>query len=141
MLHNNGPRKISMAKKTVKAVDSHVGALVRKRRMALGMSQAKLGDAIGLTFQQVQKYEKGANRISSSRLVQIANVLDVPPTFFFEGAPSALRGPAKKQDSMDDISEFVASKDGGALMKAFVNLPKDIQHILVKLVEKIAANE
>jgi transcriptional regulator with XRE-family HTH domain len=80
-----------MAKKDIKEVDSHVGALVRDRRMALGMSQTALGEAIGLTFQQVQKYEKGVNRIGSSRLVQIANALKVSPTFFFDGAPTALK--------------------------------------------------
>ena len=69
-------------------VDVHVGARVRLRRTLLGMSQEKLGDAIGLTFQQVQKYERGANRIGASRLFHLSKVLDVPVSFFFEDMPS-----------------------------------------------------
>jgi transcriptional regulator with XRE-family HTH domain len=65
-------------------VDVHVGSRVRMRRMLLGMSQDKLGEAIGLTFQQVQKYERGANRIGASRLFELSKVLDVPVSFFFE---------------------------------------------------------
>lgn len=88
-----------MAKNFVKPVDAHVGALVRKRRTELGLSQEKLADAIGLTFQQVQKYEKGTNRISSSRLMQIASALDVPPTYFFDKAPTAAKITASEQRS------------------------------------------
>src|SRR5918999_1894609 len=76
------------AKKAPNPIDKHVGSRVRMRRMMLNMSQEKLGDALGLTFQQVQKYEKGTNRIGASRLQQIANILQVPVGFFFEGAPS-----------------------------------------------------
>jgi transcriptional regulator with XRE-family HTH domain len=73
-------------------VDIHVGARVRLRRTLLGMSQEKLGDAIGLTFQQVQKYERGANRIGASRLFHLSRVLDVPISFFFEDMPSGGAG-------------------------------------------------
>ena len=76
-----------MAKKTPNPTDKHVGSRVRMRRMMLNMSQEKLGDALGLTFQQVQKYEKGTNRIGASRLQQISNILQVPVSFFFEGGP------------------------------------------------------
>jgi transcriptional regulator with XRE-family HTH domain len=76
-----------MAKKARNPVDKHVGSRVRMRRMMLGMSQGKLGDALGLTFQQVQKYEKGTNRIGASRLQHISHILQVPVAFFFEGAP------------------------------------------------------
>jgi transcriptional regulator with XRE-family HTH domain len=75
------------AKKLPKPVDKHVGSRVRMRRMMLGMSQEKLGDALGLTFQQVQKYEKGTNRMGASRLQHVADILQVPVTFFFDGAP------------------------------------------------------
>jgi len=105
------------------------------------MSQEKLGDAIGLTFQQVQKYEKGTNRIGSSRLMQIANALGVEPTYFFVGAPTATRPTAGNQQSMQYVGNFVASKDGDALMKAFARLPKDVQRSVVTLVEKIAEHE
>src|SRR5438132_9700768 len=76
-----------MVKKAPNPIDKHVGSRVRMRRMMLGMSQEKLGDALGITFQQVQKYEKGTNRISASRLQHISQILQVPVAFFFEGAP------------------------------------------------------
>jgi transcriptional regulator with XRE-family HTH domain len=84
-------------------IDVHVGASIRQRRTLLGMSQEKLGEAIGLTFQQVQKYERGANRVGSSRLFDLARVLDVPVSYFFEDmtagtaskSPSRLRGLAE----------------------------------------------
>jgi transcriptional regulator with XRE-family HTH domain len=76
-----------MAKKAPNQIDKHVGSRVRMRRMMLGMSQEKLGDALGLTFQQVQKYEKGTNRVSASRLQHLSHILQVPVPFFFEGAP------------------------------------------------------
>jgi transcriptional regulator with XRE-family HTH domain len=75
------------------AVDTHVGARMRQRRTLLGMSQTKLGDAVGLTFQQIQKYERGSNRVSSSRLFEFAKVLDVPVAYFFDEMPAnALSG-------------------------------------------------
>ena len=76
-------------RKSPNPTDKHVGARVRMRRMMLGMSQEKLGNALGLTFQQVQKYEKGSNRIGASRLQHIAQILQVPVSFFFEGGPAA----------------------------------------------------
>ena len=77
-----------MAKKAPNPVDRHVGGRVRMRRMMLAMSQEKLGESLGLTFQQVQKYEKGTNRIGASRLQQISQILQVPVSFFFEDAPN-----------------------------------------------------
>ena len=74
-------------KKAPNPIDKHVGSRVRMRRMMLGMSQEKLGDGLGLTFQQVQKYEKGTNRMGASRLQNISRILQIPVTFFFEGAP------------------------------------------------------
>ena len=79
----------TLAKKAPNPTDKHVGSRVRMRRMMLGMSQEKLGDSLGLTFQQIQKYEKGTNRIGASRLQQISHILQVPVAFFFEGAPNA----------------------------------------------------
>src|SRR5213082_3848585 len=77
-----------MSTKAPNPVDKYVGSRVRMRRIMLGMSQEKLGDSLGLTFQQIQKYEKGTNRIGASRLQQISHILQVPVAFFFEGAPS-----------------------------------------------------
>ena len=129
-----------MAKKITNPIDTHVGSRVRMRRLILSMSQEKLGDAIGLTFQQVQKYEKGTNRMGSSRLVQIANVLKVPVTFFFEGTPgqSKLDG---KAPSPAYVSNFLATSDGLALTKAFMRI-KDakLRRSIVKTVEVISGN-
>ncbi len=73
-------------------IDAHVGSRVRLRRTLLGMSQEKLGEALGLTFQQVQKYERGVNRIGASRLFDLARVLDVPISFFFDDMPDSVGG-------------------------------------------------
>src|SRR5438128_310582 len=96
----------SALKKSANPVDKHVGSRVRMRRVLIGMSQERLGDALGLTFQQVQKYEKGTNRIGASRLQQIAGVLEVSPAFFFEN----LSTPSDTADGIpaDDTSTFVA---------------------------------
>ena len=75
------------------AVDAHVGGRVRTRRTLLGLSQEKLADALGLTFQQVQKYETGSNRIGASRLYHLSKILDVPVSYFYEGMPDELTGP------------------------------------------------
>src|SRR5262249_10290673 len=79
----------TLAKKPPNPTDKHVGSRGRRRRMMLGMRQEKLGDSRGQTFQQIQKYEKGTNRIGASRLQQISHILQVPVAFFFEGAPGA----------------------------------------------------
>ena len=82
-----------MAKKAPNPVDRHVGGRLRMRRMMLPMSQEKLGGALGLTFQQIQKYEKGTNRIGASRLQQISQILQVPVSFFFEVRRTSMPGP------------------------------------------------
>ena len=80
--------------KSANPTDKHVGSRLRMRRLMLGMSQAYIADAVGVTFQQVQKYEKGTNRVSASRLQHLSQILQVPVPFFFEGAPAASRHPA-----------------------------------------------
>jgi transcriptional regulator with XRE-family HTH domain len=134
-----------IAKKAPNPTDKHVGARVRMRRMMLGMSQEKLGDALDLTFQQVQKYEKGANRIGASRLQQIAHILQVPVSFFFEGAPSVagqLPGGLAEAPSPTYVSDFLATSDGLALTKAFMGI-KDakLRRRIVDLVEQIVADD
>ena len=127
-----------MTKKIPNPIDKHVGSRVRMRRLLLGMSQEKLADAIGLTFQQVQKYEKGTNRMGSSRLQQIANVLQVPATFFFEDAPgqSKLDGNAP---SPSYVSDFLSTSDGLALTKAFMKIKNaKLRRHIVNLVGEIA---
>ena len=134
-----------MAKKAPNPIDKHVGSRVRMRRMMLSMSQEKLGDALGLTFQQVQKYEKGTNRIGASRLQQISTILQVPVAFFFEGAPDlgGVRAPGGKDaPSPTYVADFLATSDGLALTKAFMRIgdPK-LRRRIVDLVEQIAGEE
>jgi transcriptional regulator with XRE-family HTH domain len=129
------------AKKAPNPIDKHVGSRVRMRRMMLAMSQEKLGDALGLTFQQVQKYEKGTNRIGASRLQQISQILQVPVEFFFEGSPDLLASSDGMKDapSAAYISDFLASSEGLSLTKAFTRIkePK-LRRRIVDLVEEIA---
>ena len=95
-------------------IDRHVGSRVRMQRVLMKMSQEKLGDALGLTFQQVQKYEKGTNRIGASRLQQISKTLNVPPSFFFEGAPSSSGEPqqAFQEEGSQYVVDFLATAEG-----------------------------
>jgi transcriptional regulator with XRE-family HTH domain len=117
-------------------IDKHVGSRVRMRRMMLGISQEKLGDALGLTFQQVQKYEKGGNRISASRLQHISQVLQVPVPFFFEGAPGGVDVTAEFPSY---VSEFLATSDGLALTKAFMRIENaKLRRLIVHLVQDFA---
>jgi transcriptional regulator with XRE-family HTH domain len=104
-----------MAKKVPNPIDVHVGSRVRNRRLELGMSQEKLGTALGLTFQQVQKYEKGTNRIGGSRLQHLSGILQVTIAYFFEGTPGQLRTKGNAPSSAY-VSDFIASTDGLALM-------------------------
>jgi len=129
-----------MAKKAPNPIDKHVGSRVRMRRMMLSMSQEKLGDALGLTFQQVQKYEKGTNRIGASRLQQIAHFLQVPVSFFFEGAPqSAGHGGMSEAPSPAYVADFLATSDGLSLTKAFMRIKSNkLRRRIVDLVEQIA---
>jgi transcriptional regulator with XRE-family HTH domain len=128
-------------KKSPDPTDKHVGARVRMRRMMLGMSQEKLGDALGLTFQQVQKYEKGVNRIGASRLQQIASILQVPVAFLFEGAPNPTTGGTTVPGpSPAYVQEFLSTTDGLALTAAFVKIKNGkLRRRVVDLVEELAA--
>ena len=133
-----------MAKKAPNPIDRHVGSRVRMRRMMLGMSQEKLGDALGLTFQQVQKYEKGTNRIGASRVQQIGDVLQVPVSFFFEGGPttSLAANGLSEAPSPAYVSDFLATSEGLALIRAFTRIedPK-LRRSIVDLVEQMASRE
>jgi transcriptional regulator with XRE-family HTH domain len=128
-------------RKSPNPTDKHVGARVRMRRMMLGMSQEKLGDALGLTFQQVQKYEKGSNRIGASRLQHIAQILQVPVSFFFEGGPAAEGSRGASVASPAYVSDFLATRDGLGLAKAFMAIKdKKVRRCIVTLVEEIVGN-
>jgi transcriptional regulator with XRE-family HTH domain len=131
-------------KKSPNPVDKHVGNRVRMRRLILHMSQEKLGGALGLTFQQVQKYEKGTNRIGASRLQHISDILQVPVAFFFEGAPTPhqQRGRPQEAPSPAYVSDFLATTDGLALVKAFMRIKEPtLRRCIVTLVKQIAGTD
>jgi transcriptional regulator with XRE-family HTH domain len=122
-------------------IDAHVGSRLRMRRMMLGMSQEKLGEAFGLTFQQVQKYEKGVNRMGSSRLQHAADILQVTVPFFFEGAPGG-HELSKTAPSPAYVNEFVSSEDGLRFIKALMRITRpSVRHRIVNLVQEIAGGD
>jgi transcriptional regulator with XRE-family HTH domain len=133
-----------MSTKTPNPVDKYVGSRVRMRRIMLGMSQEKLGEALGLTFQQVQKYEKGTNRVGASRLQQISEILQVPVSFLFDGGPSGAAGADgfSEGSSPAYVSDFLATSEGLALTRAFTRITDaKLRRSIVELVEQIAAGE
>ena len=122
-------------------VDVYVGARLRMRRTMLGMSQSKLGELLGVTFQQIQKYEKGSNRISASRLQHTARVLEVSPGYFFEGAPAQSAEPGFAEESSQSyVVDFLASTEGLQLNRAFLRVrdPK-VRRRIVDLVIALAS--
>ncbi len=137
-------------KKAPNPIDRHVGSRVRMRRILLGMSQEKLGEALGLTFQQVQKYEKGTNRIGASRLQQISTTLNVPPAFFFDGAP-VLDGPLGSGSAVGQFAEppgssyvldFISTAEGLHHNKAFARIQDaKIRKRIVDLIVSLAGRE
>lgn len=120
-------------------IDIHVGSRVRLRRAMVGMSQEKLGEALGITFQQIQKYEKGANRIGASRLQQIASVLNTPIAFFFEDAPGSPEQGMAESSSTNYVIDFLSSSEGLQLNRAFLKIgdPK-IRRKIIELVRTLA---
>jgi len=131
-----------MATKAPNPIDKYVGSRVRMRRIMLGMSQEKLGEALGLTFQQIQKYEKGTNRVGASRIQQISEILQVPVSFLFEGGPTSTATGFGEAASPTYVSDFLATSEGLALTRAFTRIPDaKLRRSIVDLVEQIAARE
>jgi transcriptional regulator with XRE-family HTH domain len=129
-----------MTKRDPNPIDRHVGARVRLRRMLMDMSQGELGSAVGVTFQQVQKYEKGSNRIGASRLQQISRILGVPVGFFFEGAPLSMTPveTSEQGPSPSYLSDFLTTSDGLALTKAFMEIKDSrLRRRIIDLLENI----
>ena len=128
------------APRAANPVDVHVGTRVRLRRQVLKMSQEKLGDKLGVTFQQVQKYERGSNRIGASRLWKISEVMDVPINFFFDGLSDEFaRGEFGEDDQMPIVYEFINSTDGVALAKAVSQIrSKAVRRQLLELARAMA---
>ncbi len=132
-------------KKSPNPIDRHVGSRVRMRRVLMGMSQEKLGGALSLTFQQVQKYEKGTNRIGASRLQQISEVLSVPPAFFFEDMPATEGSgiqPGFAEDGSTFVVDFLSTSEGLMLNKAFVRIKEPrVRKKIIDLVTALADND
>jgi transcriptional regulator with XRE-family HTH domain len=135
---------LAMPTKAPNPVDKYVGSRVRMRRIMLGMSQEKLGEALGLTFQQVQKYEKGTNRVGASRIQQISEILQVPVSFLFEGGPSGIATTEGYGEGTSPayISDFLATSEGLTLTRAFTRIADaKLRRSIVEMVEQIAARE
>ena len=130
-----------MSRSTINPTDKYVGSRLRMRRLMLDMSQTNIADALGLTFQQVQKYERGSNRISASRLQHLSQILQVPVPFFFEGAPAASAGPAAQApaEGPSYVANFLATSEGLDLVKAFVSIEDpELRRAIVRLVQALA---
>lgn len=128
-------------KKKPNPIDIHVGGRIRLRRNMLGMSQEKLGENLGITFQQIQKYEKGTNRVGASRLQAIASILNVPVSFFFEDAPGreGANATGMAEDSTAYVVDFLNSAEGIQLNRAFARIsePK-VRRKIIDLVKALA---
>ncbi|MBX3577223.1 MAG: helix-turn-helix transcriptional regulator [Rhizobiaceae bacterium] len=132
-------------KKKPNPIDVHVGSRIRLRRNMLGLSQEKLGENLGITFQQIQKYEKGTNRVGASRLQAIASILNVPVAFFFEDAPGMEAGSPvglSEEGSASYVVDFINSAEGLQLNRAFVRIadPK-VRRKVIELVKAMASDE
>lgn len=126
-----------MQQKSPNLIDKHIGSRVRARRITLGMSQEKLAEALGLTFQQVQKYEKGVNRIGASRLLQIAGILDVSIEFFFEGLPGMGAGGLS---GASVTAEFLTMPESDRLVRGFLRLKDaEVRKKVADLVDWLAS--
>lgn len=130
-------------KKQPNPIDIHVGSRIRLRRTMLGMSQEKLGEALGITFQQVQKYEKGTNRVGASRLQNMAGILGVPVSFFFEDAPGdggEVSATGVSENSASYVVNFLSSSEGLQLNRAFVRISDPrVRKRIIELVKALAA--
>jgi transcriptional regulator with XRE-family HTH domain len=120
-------------------IDVYIGRRVRMRRIDIDMSQQTLGEHIGITFQQVQKYEKGTNRIGASRIQQIGKALEVPASYFFEGAPGGWEGDITSHISLAQL-ELLSTREGKLLVSSFTRItdPK-IRHSFVGLMQRVAS--
>jgi transcriptional regulator with XRE-family HTH domain len=138
----NGEEKMIENKKKPNPIDVHVGSRIRLRRNMLGMSQEKLGESLGITFQQIQKYEKGTNRVGASRLQAISSILGVAVSFFFEDAPGGesveTRGLAE-DGSASFVVDFLNSAEGLQLNRAFVQIADaKVRRKVLELVKALA---
>ncbi|WP_421784919.1 helix-turn-helix domain-containing protein [Hyphobacterium sp.] len=133
---------IDHSPRSATSVDMHVGSRIRLRRQLLKMSQEALGNELGVTFQQVQKYERGANRVGASRLYSLSRVLDVPVSYFFEGLDAEPSGRSDGTDDRSVIQDLIQSHDGVALAQAFsqIETPK-VRRRVIELVRSLSSEE
>jgi len=135
--------KASTGRRGPTAVDTHVGQKIRARRIFLKMSQTEVADAVGITFQQIQKYERGANRVGASRLQQISDVLGVSPFYFFDGAPSVGKKMPVHKDKDGELSEsailsFLATREGATLVRGFLAIEqKAIRRNVIEFIDTL----
>jgi len=131
-----------MTKKAPNPIDVHVGSRLRIRRMLIGMSQEKLGESLDVTFQQIQKYEKGSNRVSASRLFDISRILDVPVQFFFDDIKdgnATKKSGGKEQSDAFQMIDFLSSSDGAQLIRTFSGIEDaEVRRNIIDLVKSIA---
>ena len=129
-----------MTRRDPNFVDVHVGSRIRMRRQFVGMSQEKLGELLGITFQQVQKYEKGSNRISASRLYYTAKILGVPVQFFFEELPgNEERASQDETREQDSVLSSLMNAEGIVLAKAFREADNSNKRKLIASVARLIA--
>lgn len=133
---------MSVSSRAPNPIDVHVGSRVRLRRLLVGMSQDRLGEELGVTFQQVQKYERGANRIGASRLFQMSRVLSVPVAFFFEGMEGSQASGFAEGDQTPLVDDFINSPEGVALAAAFSRIREPrVRRKVLDLVRALAQDE
>ena len=122
-------------------VDVHIGQKIRARRNLLGLTQTDLANAAAITFQQIQKYERGTNRVGASRLQQFSDALGVPPSYFFDGAPTVGKkqpAPQEGELSENDIVSFLGTREGAALVRAFMAIKqKQIRQSAIVFLETL----
>ena len=134
---------LSVPKKQANPIDAQVGNRVRLRRMLVGMSQEKLGEMLGLTFQQVQKYEKGVNRIGAGRLFEVANILGVPVSYFYEDVTDHHNEHSRlNEKASPPVMQFLASGEGLQLALAFMRIKESrVRKRVIDLVKTLADGE
>jgi len=131
---------LSYPAKRAGPIDRIVGSRIRARRHLLGVSQTELGRRLGISFQQVQKYENGSNRVGASRLQQIAQALGTTPSSFFDGAPGLAPAPASSADRAAEaaLTDFLRDRHGAELIRHWPRLPSHVRAALVRLAAQVA---
>lgn len=135
--------KASINRRGTTAVDTHIGQKIRARRTLLGLSQTDLANAAGITFQQIQKYERGVNRVGAGRLQQFSEALGVPASYFFDGAPTVgKKAAAPKEGELPEgtIVSFLGTREGAALVRGFLSIKdKSIRQNLIGFIAALTS--